>query len=64
VSDIVEAQHKFENTILSSMHLHLTENKCMEIIAVRGKAADVKSLSQQLMTRKGVKQLKLTVMAP
>jgi CopG family nickel-responsive transcriptional regulator len=63
LNHIVEAEHKFENVVLSSMHLHLTENKCMEIIAVRGKAADVKSLSQELMTKKGVKQLKLTVMA-
>lgn len=63
LNHIVEAQHKFENVVLSSMHLHLTENKCMEIIAVKGKAADVKSLSQELMTKKGVKQLKLTVMA-
>ena len=64
VNHIVEAQHKFENVVLSSMHLHLTDNKCMEVIAVRGKAADIKCLSQELMTRKGVKQLKLTVMAP
>jgi CopG family transcriptional regulator, nickel-responsive regulator len=63
LNHIVEAQHKFENIVLSSMHLHLTENKCMEIIAVKGKAADVKSLSQELMTKKGVKQLRLTVMA-
>jgi CopG family nickel-responsive transcriptional regulator len=64
LNHVVEAQHKFAGVVLSSMHLHLTENKCMEIIAVKGKAADVKSLSQELMTRKGVKQLKLTVMAP
>jgi CopG family nickel-responsive transcriptional regulator len=63
LNHIVKAQHKFENIVLSSMHLHLTENKCMEIIAVKGKAADVKRLSQELMTKKGVKQLKLTVMA-
>lgn len=64
LNHVVEAQHKFADVVLSSMHLHLTANKCMEIIAVRGKAGDVKRLSQELMTRKGVKQLKLTVMAP
>jgi CopG family nickel-responsive transcriptional regulator len=64
LNHVVEAQHNFADIVLSSMHLHLTENKCMEIIAVRGKAGDVKRLSQELMTRKGVKQLKLTVMAP
>jgi CopG family nickel-responsive transcriptional regulator len=63
LTHIVEAQHKFENVVLSSMHLHLTKNKCMEIIAVSGKASHVKRLSQELMTKKGVKQLKLTVMA-
>ncbi len=63
LNHIVKAQHKFENIVLSSMHIHLAENKCMEIIAVRGKAGDVKRLSQELMTKKGVKQLKLTVMA-
>jgi len=63
LNHIVEVQHNFENVVLSSMHLHLTENKCLEIIAVKGKAVNVKSLSQELMTKKGVKQLKLTVMS-
>ncbi len=64
ISHVVETQHKFGQVVLSSMHLHLTENKCIEIIAVHGKAETVKRLSQELMTRKGVKQLKLTAMAP
>jgi len=64
LNHVVETQHKFEGIVLSSMHLHLTENKCMEIIAVRGKASEVKLLGQELITRKGVKQLKLTVMIP
>jgi CopG family nickel-responsive transcriptional regulator len=64
LNHVVDAQHKFADIVLSSMHLHLTENKCMEIIAVRGKAGNVKRLSQELMTKKGVKQLKLTVIAP
>ena len=64
LNHVVEAQHKFADIVLSSMHLHLTEKKCMEIIAVRGKAGNVKRLSRELMTKKGVKQLKLTVIAP
>jgi CopG family nickel-responsive transcriptional regulator len=64
LNHVVEVQHKYENVVLSSMHLHLSGNKCLEIIALKGRTADVKNLSQELMTRKGVKQLKLTVMAP
>jgi len=63
LNKIVEAQHKFENVVTSSMHVHLTEDKCLEIIAVRGKASDIRGLSQELMTKKGVKQLKFTAIS-
>jgi CopG family nickel-responsive transcriptional regulator len=63
LNDIVEAQHKFQNVVVSGMRVHLTENKCLEIIAVRGKADSIKSLNEELMTKKGVKQLKFTAIA-
>jgi CopG family nickel-responsive transcriptional regulator len=63
LNQIVKAQHKFENIVTASMHLHLTKDKCMEIIAVKGKASDIRSLSQELMTKKGVKELKFTAIA-
>jgi len=63
LNQIVEAQHKFENIVSSTMHVHLAKDKCLEIIAVKGKASDIRSLSQELMTKKGVKQLKFTTIA-
>ena len=63
LNQIVEAQHKFENVVTASMHVHLAKDKCLEIIAVKGKAGDIRSLSQALMTKKGVKQLKFTAIA-
>jgi CopG family nickel-responsive transcriptional regulator len=63
LNQIVEAQHKFENVVTCSMHVHLTKDKCLEIIAVKGKASDIRNLSQELTTKKGVKQLKLTAIA-
>jgi len=60
---IVDAQHRFEDVVISSMHIHLTSDKCLEIIAVRGKAERIKGLSLELMTKKGVKQLKFTPIA-
>jgi len=36
----------------------------LEIIAVKGQTRDVRDLSQRLMTERGVKQLKLTVIKP
>jgi len=61
---IMEVQHEFENIISSTMHFHLTKDKCLEIIAIRGNAIDVKRLAQKLMAKKGVKQLKFATMIP
>jgi len=64
LTQIVQTQHKYENVVSSAMHVHLTRDKCLEIIAVKGKANEIRSLSQELMTKKGVKQLKFTAIAP
>ena len=62
--DLTEVQHHFDDTVCSSMHVHLDEENCLEIIAVKGQSRDVKDLAQQLKTRKGVKQLKLMIVTP
>jgi CopG family nickel-responsive transcriptional regulator len=63
LSEIMQVQHKFNKVVSSTMHIHLTKDKCLEIIAVKGKASDIKTLSQELMTKKGIKQLKFTTIA-
>jgi CopG family nickel-responsive transcriptional regulator len=62
--ELTNVQHLFEETIRSSMHVHLDEEHCLEIIAVRGKASDVRDLAQELKTRRGVKRLKLAIVTP
>jgi len=61
---IIRIQHEFENVIASSMHIHLTKDKCLEIIAVKGSAQRTKNLMQKLMGRKGVKQVKFAAITP
>jgi len=62
--DLTDIQHHFGETVCSSMHIHLDAENCLEIIAVRGKAEDVRDLAQELKTSKGVKQLKLAIVTP
>lgn len=64
LNKIMRVQHKFEDIISSSMHIHLTKNKCLEIVAVNGNTKEIRSLTQELMTKKGVKQLKFAAIAP
>ena len=62
--ELTDIQHRFEETIRSSMHVHLNANNCLEIIAVKGKARNVRNLAQELRTKKGVKQIKLAIVTP
>ncbi|MBS7653955.1 MAG: nickel-responsive transcriptional regulator NikR [Candidatus Bathyarchaeia archaeon] len=61
---IMEIQHKFRNIISSTTHIHLEEDKCLEMIAVNGKAGEIRNLAQELMPKKGVKQVKIAVVSP
>jgi CopG family nickel-responsive transcriptional regulator len=63
LDEITNIQHKHEEVIPSTMHIHLEENKCLEIVAVKGNVQKVKKLAQDLMKKKGVKQLKTAFVA-
>jgi len=64
LEEITKVQHRFRNIIFSTLHVHLEENKCLEIIAVKGSAQEVRSLTETLMAKRGVKQAKVAAMAP
>ena len=64
LDEITRVQHQFKNVISSTLHVHLEENKCLEIIAVEGSVQEVKSLTQTLMAKRGVKQVKVAAIAP
>jgi CopG family nickel-responsive transcriptional regulator len=64
LSEITKVQHEFRNVISSTLHVHLEEDKCLEIIVVGGSVEEVRSLAQALMTKRGVKQVKVAAIAP
>ena len=58
---LTDLQHHYFHSIISSMHMHLDEHNCLEVIIVKGKAKDIKDISDRLIGTKGVKHGKLTV---
>jgi len=64
IEEITRVQHQFKSVISSTMHVHLEENKCLEIIAVEGRVQEVRRMTQGLMAKRGVKQVKVAAMAP
>jgi len=59
---LTSIQHEFKK-VISSMHVHIDEHTCMEILVVRGKAAEVKSIADVLISARGVKYGKLIASA-
>ena len=47
--------------IISTLHVHLDHDHCLEVLAVRGKAGIIKRIADELIAAKGVKHGKLTV---
>ena len=62
--NLTEMQHKYRNIAESTIHLHLDEKNCLQIIPVRGETADVKHLIEELMGADGVKEVKLALVTP
>lgn len=56
-------QHHEHAHVVSTMHIHLDEHNCMEMMAIRGKAKDVKRVADRLISTKGVKHGKLVMTA-
>ncbi len=54
-------QHTHHNAIVSALHVHLDAHHCLEVVVVRGTAAQVKRLADELIGTKGVKHGKLVL---
>jgi metal-responsive CopG/Arc/MetJ family transcriptional regulator len=58
---LTEAQHQHSMLISSTLHIHVSERDCLEAIAVKGKASEIRKLRDELSTKKGVKILKTMI---
>jgi CopG family nickel-responsive transcriptional regulator len=58
---LTRIQHHHANTVCSAMHIHLSDRECLEAIAVKGEAAEIRKLSDELSSKRGVKILKATI---
>jgi len=62
-TELTEVQHEHSSVVSSAMHIHVGERDCLEAIAVKGKASEIRKLSNELTTKKGVKILKTMIVS-
>jgi CopG family nickel-responsive transcriptional regulator len=54
-------QHEHYHQVLSTLHVHLDHDHCLEVLIVRGKASEVRKIADTLISTKGVKHGRLTI---
>jgi CopG family nickel-responsive transcriptional regulator len=61
LNKITDIQHDHQKVIISTQHIHLDHNHCLEIIASRGRVKDVLRLADSLKAIKGVRHCTLSM---
>lgn len=54
-----EIQHHYYGNIVSSMHVHLDEDNCLEVIVLRGETGTVQDIANIILGTRGVKNGRL-----
>ena len=52
---VTEVQHDYHHHIVSTTHVHMDHDNCLEVIVVKGKAREVQELSDRLTSLRGVR---------
>ena len=60
---LTEYQHRHLNTIISTVHIHLSHHLCLEVLLLRGRATEIRKVADGLIATKGVQHGKLVLTA-
>jgi CopG family nickel-responsive transcriptional regulator len=58
---LMELQHDYPHDIISTMHIHLNHEQCLEILVVRGQIQRLRELTNLIHIQKGVSYAELSV---
>jgi CopG family nickel-responsive transcriptional regulator len=51
---LTELQHQLGDRVRSTLHIHLDEKRCLEVIVMRGKSDELKRFADKLLATRGV----------
>lgn len=52
---LMSIQHEYHDLIISSTHVHLDHDNCLEVLILKGEAEKVRTLAERLIACRGVK---------
>ncbi|WP_157665776.1 MULTISPECIES: nickel-responsive transcriptional regulator NikR [unclassified Methanopyrus] len=61
--ELVKVQHEFTDLIISTTHIHVSHEKCLEVLLLQGPGKRIAELAKRIRGVRGVEQAKLTVVS-
>lgn len=61
--NLADLQYRNINEVISSLHVHLTEDQLMEVILVQGPAAKLQEVANEMITLRGIITGRLQLLA-
>jgi Predicted transcriptional regulators containing the CopG/Arc/MetJ DNA-binding domain and a metal-binding domain len=58
---LTEEQHEFHDLIITTLHVHLDHDNCLEVLVLKGEARRLRTLADKLLSIKGVKTGELVI---
>ena len=59
VCKLMDIKHTFHKEVISTQHIHLNHNNCLEIVAVKGESHKVREFFNHLKSTKGLKHISI-----
>ena len=60
---LTHLQHSHILQTISSMHIHLDEHDCLEVIVLRGQVGEINKVAENIVSLKGVKLGRINLLA-
>ena len=64
---LIDLQHTHMTSatlqVISSLHVHLNEHDCLEVIVLRGRVSEINHVAERILSMKGVKLGRVNVVA-
>jgi len=59
---LVDLQHNYLLQVITSTHVHLDHDNCLEVIILKGKVKEIEKLGNSIASLKGVKLSRINIM--
>jgi len=58
---LLDLQHDHTKEILSTTHIHIDHNNCLEVLVLKGKTGNIQKLADNIKSLKGIKHGELVI---